>query len=284
MTMAAHDRYRVHGAWTDPGEHSCAILELPDDVASLVQTVRGLLIHSDFLDLYELRPDDIPDPSRETLSVAARLTQVLTRDASPLTVSRLPANRSAATCRDYALMICALLREKGFAARVRCGFARYFTPGGFEDHWVCQYWNESTDRWSLVDGQLDAETHRHLGIGFNTVDLPEGQFLTADQAWRLWRSGLATGREFSHGADDGAWLLAVNLARDALSLQSREVSVWDGWRDATPEIRQREPVRTDAFDGLAERVARADEQPDALDVLPQTLEDALHPFWLARPG
>lgn len=282
--MAAHDRYRAHGPWTDPGEHGGATHQFPNDVASLAQIVRGLLIHSDLLDLYELGPDDIPGLSRETLSVAVRLTQILTRDASPLTVPRLPVNRSPATCRDYALMLCAFLREKGFAARVRCGFARYLVPGGFEDHWVCQYRNENNDRWSLADGQLDAETCRHLGIDFNTADLPEGQFLTANQAWRLWRCGLATGREFGHGADDGAWFLAVNLARDALSLKSREVSAWDGWRDATPKVRQREPVRIDAFDALAERVARADEHPDALHALPQSLEDAIQPFWPARSG
>jgi hypothetical protein len=37
--------------------------------------------------------------------------------------------------RDFALMMCAFLRAKGTAARVRCGFASYFGEG-WEDHWV----------------------------------------------------------------------------------------------------------------------------------------------------
>src|SRR5258708_26570766 len=31
-----------------------------------------------------------------------------------------------------------MLRAKGIAARVRCGFGSYFNPGYFEDHVVCE--------------------------------------------------------------------------------------------------------------------------------------------------
>jgi hypothetical protein len=40
-------------------------------------------------------------------------------------------------------MLRAILRSKAIAARLRCGFADYLTDG-WEDHWVCQYWDRGT--------------------------------------------------------------------------------------------------------------------------------------------
>ncbi len=281
--MSVVDRYLGHGEWTDPGEHRAAVAALGDDLPSLLEAVRGLLVHGDYLDLYDLSAAEFSGHSRDTMSVAARLTQILSRDASPLSNARPPAGRAVATCRDYALLLCAFLREKGIAARVRCGFARYFAQGRFEDHWVCEYWNEAADRWHFADAQLDAETRRHLGIDFDTSALPDGWFLTSDKAWQLWRSGMHIGGDFGHGAVDGAWFLAVNLARDLLALHMREVSGWDGWRNAPPELRKRHPGRLEPLDAIADHIVQVDMRPGALADLPEALQPDLKPFWLARP-
>ncbi|WP_456781864.1 transglutaminase domain-containing protein [Bradyrhizobium sp. USDA 3315] len=39
-----------------------------------------------------------------------------------------------ATCRDFSLMLCSVLRHHGVPARIRCGFGRYFAPHPFHDH------------------------------------------------------------------------------------------------------------------------------------------------------
>lgn len=59
-------------------------------------------------------------------------------------------------CRHSNVLLAAMLRTQGVPARARCGFAGYFTPGKFEDHWVCEYWDAAEKRWILVDAQIDA--------------------------------------------------------------------------------------------------------------------------------
>lgn len=279
--MMARDRYLRHGKWSAPGDHCPAIEALPDDLHSLLTAVRGLFVHCDYLELYDLTPEDVAEVSRETLSVSERLSQILSKDASSLALERHPRDRTPGTCRDYALMLCSFAREKNIPARVRCGFARYFVRGFFHDHWICEYWNEDTARWCLADAQLDAETRQHLGVEFETDALPEWEFLTSDKAWNLWKSGQVIGAEFGHGAADGAWFLVVNLARDLLALQMREVSDWDGWRDAATGLRKRQPVDLDVCDAMADLIAQVDTQHDALDQLPAMIQEGLGPFWMS---
>jgi transglutaminase-like putative cysteine protease len=55
-------------------------------------------------------------------------------------------------CYHFALLHCALLRATGAPARIRCGFAGYFEPQRWIDHWVVEYWNG--DGWLLTDPQI----------------------------------------------------------------------------------------------------------------------------------
>jgi PAS domain-containing protein len=89
-----------------------------------------------------------------------------------------------------------MLRQRSIPARVRCGFATYFTARPYEDHWVCEYWLSTKTRWVHADAQLDRLHRDHLGIRFDCADLPGGAFLTAGQAWKLARTGLAALDEF----------------------------------------------------------------------------------------
>jgi hypothetical protein len=206
--LSALSYYRAHGAFSDPGPHAPAIIALPDDVGALAGVVRGLLIHMEWLHLYGMRPDDIPSVPRETLPVAQRLDAILSAEGGPLSQASPAARRAPATCRDYALMLCAFLRQKSIPARVRCGFARYFERGRNADHWICEYWKADDGRWALTDAQLDDEHRAHLRIGVDTLDLPEGQFVFAADAWRRCRASLATADSFGHGSAAGAWFLA----------------------------------------------------------------------------
>ena len=51
----------------------------------------------------------------------------------------------------------------------------------------------------------------------------------------MWRAGKAEATTFGHGDARGAWFLRVNLMRDQLALQKREISDWDGWRALSDE-------------------------------------------------
>lgn len=224
--------FQQHGTMTCPGRHAEAFDALPGKVAALVDVTRGLFVHGDFLGLYSLDDTALSAQSRETLTVEKRLDRVFAGSLDPLTVARNPDCREVGTCRDYALMVCGMLRQKGIAARVRCGFARYFAADRLEDHWLCEYWLEHQARWARADAQLDDRHRDHLGITFDTCDLPDGEFVTAEEAWRLVRNDGFDPDLFGHGETAGEWFLWVNLARDYLSLGGKEVSSWDEWRQA----------------------------------------------------
>lgn len=234
--------YTRQGAMSDPGGHAGAFGGLPVDVAGLCGIVQGLLLH-DYSGglLYGEPPQDFATQSRLTLPIAERLDAILVRDPRPLTQARAPFERCVGTCRDYALMLTAMLRHQGTPARVRCGFARYF-GGGFDDHWVCEYWRAGEGRWALADPQLDAEHRAHHAIAFDIADMPRDRFLLAFEAWDAIAAG-ADPDGFRHGDDGGLWFVEVNLARDLLSLAGQERSDWDGWRSSRPADRVLDAAR-----------------------------------------
>ena len=230
-TDAFASPYALHGALSDPRRHGPACARLPRDVAALCGIVQGLLLHDYYGPrLYGPPPRHILEASRATLPVAARLDAILATDPAPLNRARAPFERAVGTCRDFALLLCGLLRQQGLPARVRCGFARYFSAAGWEDHWVCEYWHADEGRWALADAELDEPHRRHLGIAFDIADMPRAQFLLAWEAWERCRADPALEPGFGHGEARGAWFLLVNLARDLLALCKRETSAWDGWR------------------------------------------------------
>jgi transglutaminase-like putative cysteine protease len=176
---------------------------------------------------------------RETQSVADRLGLTQARFAGSLTAPRPPEKRTFGTCRDYALMLCSMLRARSIPARVRCGYATYFAAGPYEDHWVCEYWCAGETRWVRADAQLDQLQREHLGIRFDCADLPGDAFVTAGRAWRLATTGGAAPDMFGHGDAKGLWFLRVNIYRDLLALTNQHMSLWDTWRNATPPSKSR---------------------------------------------
>jgi hypothetical protein len=235
---AAASPYARHGALSDPRRHGAALARLPRDVGALCGIVQGLLLHDYYgLRLYGAPPRHVVEASRATLPVAARLDAILAASPGPLDWPRAPFERAVGTCRDFALLLCALLRQQGVPARVRCGFALYFLGGEWEDHWVCEYWQAADGRWALADAELDAPHRRHLGIAFDPADLPRAQFLLAWEAWERCRADPALEPGFGHGEARGAWFLQVNLARDLLALCQRETSAWDTWRSWPQPLR-----------------------------------------------
>jgi len=75
-------------------------------------------------------------------------TRMTSRYSRPLSRARPPGKRFAGCCRHYVLMLVAMLRSKGIAARARCGFGAYFTKDRFVDHWVTEYFDAAQGRWS----------------------------------------------------------------------------------------------------------------------------------------
>lgn len=250
--------------YLDPGPHKAALAAMGQDVEGAVEAVQGLLIHGGAFAHYGLpsRPY-----GRETLAAKARLDMILATDARPLAVARSPADRAAVTCRDYALLLCAALRQQGRAARVRCGFAAYLGGAPWEDHWICEL--EDGARWLRLDAQLDAPHRLAVGIDFPPLDMPSSAFLTADEAWRAVRAGEIAPDHLAHGAEAGGlWFAYVNLIRDRLALADRLTSDWDRWREAAAGSPVLDIETLARADGLASQAPDAP-PPD------------LRPWWIA---
>ncbi len=224
--------YQHDGPMTALGAHAAEFRALPRDLASLCEIVQGVLIHRDIAPwLYGITLTEAQRDDGHLRPIAQMLSRIHALDSRPLTDARDAGHRLPSVCRHFSLMLCSILRAQGVPARPRCGFGAYFTPGKFEDHWVCEYWNAGEKRWILVDAQLDAIQRKALKIDFNTLDVPRNKFIIAGDAWQQSRSGRADaclfGLTYIH--ESGLWFIAGNVLRDLASLNRMEMLPWDVW-------------------------------------------------------
>jgi len=233
--------YSVQSATTDPGPRAPLDADLPSDVETLVAIVQGLVVDKDFVGLYGLDLDAQARlgevDTRYASDIYRRLTE---KDPRPLRKPREPGARFVGSCRDYALLLCSLLRHLGVPARLRFGFATHFSknPDSFSDHCVCEYWNETENRWMFVDPNVDPVVKSRLGVTANALDLTREEFVVAADGWRLAREGKVSPDRFgvpSIGIQ-GLWFIRGSLMRDLAALNKVELLPWDYWglADRTP--------------------------------------------------
>ena len=221
--------FAQHGKMTHPGPYAHLYAELPFDVASLVKVVQGLMIHVFWAERYGLSLPEERKAEVQLRSIERRLARTLELDSSPLMTPRPNERKIVGNCRDFSVTLASMLQSKGIPARPRCGFGAYFLPSHYEDHWVCEYWNETEQRWGLVDAQLDELQQGFLQTSFNTLDVPRDQFIVGGAAWKMCRSGQADPDQFGifdmHGMD----FVKGDFLRDVASLNKVELLPWDCW-------------------------------------------------------
>jgi len=226
--------YATHSLMTDPREHTTLFSGLPDELPSLCKIVQGLLIHDGWAGSYgvSIPPERAGEPSIRM--VADKLVRIQELDGRPLTQARHPEQRMVSICRDFALLLTALLRHKGIPARTRFGFATYFFPAGGEqayaDHVITEYWHAGDQRWVLVDPQLDELQCGAIQAAFNPHDIPRELFLTGGMAWQRCQKGEVDPNRFGFYPDFvGLWYVKGHLARDFAALNKVEMQCWDYW-------------------------------------------------------
>jgi Transglutaminase-like superfamily len=202
---------------------------LPADILALCRVVQGLMIHVFWAEQYGIQlPKDRKDEV-QLRSVTSKLNRIIELDARPLDQARPPARRLVGNCRDFSVLLTAMLRHHGVPARARCGFGRYFIPNHNEDHWVCEYWNTGQNRWVFVDAQLDQLQCAKLSISFDPLDVPRDQFIVGGKAWQLCRSGQADPATFGIFDMQGLWFVRGDFVRDVAALNKIELLPWDCW-------------------------------------------------------
>lgn len=227
------DSWRQPVAMSDAGIWALQFDDLPDDVGGLARVLQGLLIHEHMPDFYGVTLSDRQRGEPHVRGAEQVLERIAVHDPRPLVHSRPAGERFACCCRHYTLMLVAMLRNKGVAARARCGFGAYFVKDMFIDHWVTEYFDQARQRWVLVDCQIDAQQRAKFGIDFDTLDVPREKFLVAGDAWKLCRDGRASPQAFGVLDMFGLWFIASNVIRDVAALNNREMLPWDVWGGMT---------------------------------------------------
>jgi hypothetical protein len=232
MTEETHDPlayYATPGPTTDAGQYAHLFRDLPQDIPSLVRVVQGVLLHIFWAERYGVTLSDERRLEVNLRTVEAQLARMTQLNAQPLTIARPPEQRLVGNCRDFSVLLCALLRSQGIPARARCGFGAYFLPNHFEDHWACEYWNAEQQRWVLVDAQLDELQCDVLKPPFDPLDVPRDQFITGGLAWQMCRTGGYDPHSFGIFDMHGLWFVRGDLVRDFLALNKVEILPWDPW-------------------------------------------------------
>lgn len=225
------NRYLEPAAMTAAGEYAPLLADLPRDIAALAAVSHGVMIHEHIAGAYGVTLTGERRASVHLRPVAALLGQMMAQDSRPLTVAREPAARLPGNCRHFTVLAVAMLRAQGTPARARCGFGTYFDTGGYEDHWVCEYWDQDAGSWKLADFQIDDVQLKLFDVGFDLMDVPRDSFLVAGDAWRMCREGRAEPDSFGLKLmnEGGAWWIAANLLRDVAALANMEMLPWDIW-------------------------------------------------------
>lgn len=229
QSLVLPEFYASHGSITDPQEYTTSFTSLPDSISEIVDVIHGLFLHVFWAERYGVtvsgsQKEDVQ--LRHLVNILGRLAEI---DPAPLVASRSLEKRFFGNCRDHSVFLVSILRSKGVPARARCGFAKYFRPDKFEDHWICEYWDRTTDRWISVDPQLDEFQQKELGVTFDSLNLPPDQFVSGAEAWSLCRQGLANPDDFGIFNLHGLGFVRGNLIRDLAALNKMELLPWDSW-------------------------------------------------------
>jgi hypothetical protein len=224
------DFYRTPGLMTGAGRHAQALAALPRELPSLARIVQGLVLH-EFTASAMHGVGIAPERRVEShlRSVPCMLDRLLALDDRPLQEARPPSLRLVGVCHHFALLLAAMLRAQGVPVRARWGFGAWFNPPFFEDHVLCEVWQQQRQRWLLVDAQLDEAWRQQATVDFDVLDVPRDRFITAADAWTGCREGRMDPARFGifEGDRRGLWFIAGCLIKDVAALAKDETLPWD---------------------------------------------------------
>ena len=221
--------FTQQGPISDPGQYASLFDDLPTTLPGLVQVVQGSTLHIFWAERYGLKLSPERQSEVQLRSMPRRLERALQLDPRPLSQPRPLESKLVGNCRDFSLLLVALLRHQGVPARARCGFGTYFLPRHYEDHWVAEVWNAAQGRWHLVDAQLDAIQCEALKVPFDPLDVPRDQFIVGGKAWQMCRSGQADPDSFGIFDMHGLGFVRGDFVRDVAALNKVELLPWDCW-------------------------------------------------------
>ncbi len=256
--------YTAQTAVTDPGPMAAWLTNLPTDLAGLRRVARQLVIHYRGGNLAEhgIPTERLPEiHTRYSAAMLQRLHDLYDR---PIVEPRPVSTRIVGCCRDFTVLFLTLARHQGIPARARVGLATYFVPDYILDHEVAEVWDETAQRWRLIDVQLsDDHTDPNDGAHIDGLDVPRDRFLVGGAAWLACRNGEADPERFVVDPhldipETRGWRqIRHDLLHDLATLNRHELLLWDTW--APSEIVDLSPGQ----ERLIDEVARVTADPGA---------------------
>lgn len=228
--MNDNEFYCSQSPFTDPLEYSYLYDLLPDSPNDICDVVHNLVIHKDDTEkLYGFNLAENRKLESNTRYVSKILKRLMELDRIPLTKFREQQKRFVGSCRDFAILTCSIFRYKKIPSRLRCGFAGYFHPDWYSDHWVCEYLDGKDNLWKLADAELGVEEAKTYNIDFDKINISRDKFLVAGKAWLEARDGKMDPNVFGVNDIDikGLWFIRANVLRDLVSLNKVELLPWD---------------------------------------------------------
>ena len=222
--------YTQQSFMSDPGRYQHYFADLPDDPAFLCEWIRGLMLH--FLDHENISEKRLAELNIRR--VEDMFEQILHLNNEALTIPRMTENKLIGCCRDFSLLLCAVLRHKKIPARLRFGFTTFHLPNFHHDQVLLEYWHEDKQAWCFADVRMNERyiKKHQLDSQITSHDIPREWFFTAGQAWQLCRTGAKNPLQFGSGVERrySGWNFIRNkMIQDLAALNLVEVLPWDCW-------------------------------------------------------
>ena len=232
--------YRQQTGISSPGRFDSLFDNLPTDIHELCRVVQNILIHQFWImdqGNYGVTPDALKAAGRDpNAEINLRSTEEILERVVQLSDCALESPRTAdqkvvGNCRDFSLLLVAMLRHQGISARVRGGVAHYFYPaeGQLEDHLICELWVPAESRWRQADAQIDDLQRQVLGFAMDPADLPPDQFLNAGEAYYELKEGRVAPEKIGIFDWKGVRYVLGKLVQDLACVSGLEVLPWEGW-------------------------------------------------------
>ena len=108
--------YSHSGNITKIGKYSKFLDWLTDDPRAIYQVVQGLLIHDLWVENYGIKLNKTQEYQQNIAYMEDILDKAIELDSRSLSIPRAPKNRVICCCREFATLMCAILRHKGIPA------------------------------------------------------------------------------------------------------------------------------------------------------------------------
>lgn len=204
--------YKQTSLYTDLGLYKDFMKNLTDDINELCVLQRMQIIHPIAYSNPDIRKQSkcfwgdmtkVPitrlDYEDDLFPTAISMISELLRKDGAYNKNRKAEDKIHVTCRGEAILLAATLKAKGYSARVRSGFAPYIKYDGVNyDHWITEYFDDSKNRWVLVDADEHCPDH---DMGFDLNDIPRDKFIFGAEAYLGLRNGKYKNNEIYYASD-----------------------------------------------------------------------------------